>query len=262
VADLAALGREAGRLGIPVTSFGLGSGYAEDLMASLALASDGNHAFIPDEGALARYFDREMGEALSVAARDIVIEITLAEGVRYIGSLDREITVDGRVLRWRLSQLPSGVEKRLLIEVEAPALSEGAEAELASSRASYADASGREQAAISRKLGVTGAAADKVAASLNGPVAADAALAKANLRRDEAIRLKDEGKAAEAGQVLMQNAQELREAQKRTGVGSLAGRAMAYENDAAEMSAPSADWNEQRKSMKARSHSEATQQGY
>jgi Ca-activated chloride channel family protein len=43
--DFERLGQRLGAQGITVTTVGLGRGYNEDLMAGLASASDGNHAF-------------------------------------------------------------------------------------------------------------------------------------------------------------------------------------------------------------------------
>ncbi len=260
--ELAELGREAGRRGIPITTFGLGHDYAEDLMTRLAMASDGNHSFIADEGSLAKYFDKEMGEALSVAVRDLVIEITLGKGVRYKGSLDRDLQAEGRILRWKLSQIPGGVEKRLMVEVEAPSLAEGDIADIASARVAYADASGKGQSALMRSVSAKGAPAEKALVTVNAPVAADAALARANQKRDEAIRLKDAGKSKEANDMLMENAVSLRAAEKATGISGLGAAASSYAGEAEAISAPSADWNVERKKLKARSHSETTQQSY
>lgn len=260
--QLAQLGREAGRRGIPITTFGLGYDFAEDLMTRLALASDGNHAFIPDEGSLAGYFDREMGEALSVAARDLVIEITLGRGVRFKGSLDRDLESDGRILRWKLGQLPSGVEKRLLVELEGPAVEMGEVADIAQARIDWADAQGRSQEAVKASVTAKGAAVEEALQSLNAPVAADAAMARANQKREEAIRLKDSGRDDEARQVLMENVRSLKEAEKVTGVRSLGASAGGYEAEAGAMSAPPAEWNGARKTMKAKSVQEQNQQSY
>lgn len=44
--EMASLGEKLGGEGITVTTFGIGSGYNEDLMTQLAQASDGNHAYV------------------------------------------------------------------------------------------------------------------------------------------------------------------------------------------------------------------------
>ncbi len=261
--EVAGLGREAGAIGVPVTTFGLGMDFGEDLMTRLALASDGNHAFIPDEGGLAAYFDKEMGEALAVTARDITIEVTLKPGVRYKSSLDREVEVKGNTIRWKLNQISGGSEKRLLLEVQAPSLSKGEAADLAEARVLYSDAEGGRQAALEAKVGAKGAGPEEAKQAQVTQVVAEAALARANLKREEAIQLRDQGRAAEAAQVLAQNAQALDDLQKSSGgAAGLSAASQSYKDEAAEVAAPSADWNSTRKSMKAKSHSESTQQSY
>lgn len=260
--ELAAVGREAGRLGIPVTTFGLGLGYGEDLMTQLAMASDGNHAFIPDEGGLQAFFDRELGEAFSVAARELVIRITLAPGVKIKGSLNRDIEQDGREVTWRLNQLPGGVDKRLLLEVEAPALKAGQDLALASAQLSYADAEGKSQPKLSQSARVTAGPEEQVEARMDKDVVGEALQAKANQSREKAIELMDKGDRAAAAQVLQQSSDDLKKASTNYGIGSLAGSASAYASEAEAMAAPAADTNSMRKSMKAESHKERTQQTY
>ena len=92
-AELGSLGsRLMEKDGISVTTFGLGLDYNEDLMVALAERSDGNHAFIEDPERLAEMFAKEFGEITAVAAQDIVITITFAEGytpVRLLGRSGR-----------------------------------------------------------------------------------------------------------------------------------------------------------------------------
>ena len=261
-AELAAVGREAGRLGVPVTTFGLGLGYGEDLMTQLAMASDGNHAFIPDEGGLQAFFDKELGEAFSVAARELVIRITLAPGVKVKGSLDREIEQNGRDVTWRLNQLPGGVDKRLLLEVEAPALKKGQTLAVASAKLDYADADGKSQASLAREAQVEGGEAAVAEAKVDKDVMGQAVQARANQRRDEAIGLMDKGDRSGAAKVLQQNADDMKEAENRYGISGLGASGGAYAAEAASMAAPAADTNSLRKSMKAKNYQEKTQQTY
>lgn len=259
--ELAELGREAGSRGIPITTFGLGDGYNEDLMTRLALASDGNHAFISDRANLARFFDRELGDALAVSARDLIVEIRLGPGVRLKRSLDRQVEQDGDTVRWRLNQLSAGAPKHLLLELSAPATDSGHEAEIASATLSYSNAEGKPQDNLTGRASAKGATSKKAAAR-DPEVSAAAAVAKANLNREEAIRLKDAGQAEAAASLLRDSANDLRAARKATGVRSLGASASAYESQASEVAAPSANWNETRKAMKADSYKDATQQAY
>jgi Ca-activated chloride channel family protein len=261
-AALAAVGREAGRMGVPVTTFGLGLGYGEDLMTQLAMASDGNHAFIPDEGGLQAFFDKELGEAFSVAARELVVRITLASGVKVKGSLDREIEQDGSRVTWRLNQLPGGMDKHLLLEVEAPALKAGQSLGVASAELAYNDADGKSQPSQTRQLQIEGGSAVQAEAKVDKDVLGETLEAKANQKREEAITLMDSGDRVAAAKVLQQNSDDLKEAENRYGLSNLAPAAGAYASEAAAMAAPAPDTNSMRKSMKAQSYKEKTQQSY
>ncbi len=256
--ELRQLGQQAGRQGVPVTTFGLGLGYNEDLMAALAGASDGNHAFIESERDLTGFFDKEMGDLASVVARDIVIEIKLAPGTQFKKSLDREVEVDGNIVRLRLNQIGGGQERYVLIEVETNGQSEN----LAETLITYAPAKGgkseKAQYSVSAKLG----SAEVAAKSVNKDVMADAAKARANETRREAMKLRDEGKVEEAKAAMSHAAGVLSIISSQYGISALAPVAAGAQADAAAMAAPEPEWNANRKSLKAKSHAETNQQVY
>jgi len=83
-AMLAGLGASLAKEGISVTTIGLGLDYNEDLMTRLAMASDGNHAFVENPTMLASIFDREFGELLSVVATNV--EVRIVPGRRAAGA--------------------------------------------------------------------------------------------------------------------------------------------------------------------------------
>jgi len=69
--ELGELGKALAKKGMSVSTMGLGLGYNEDLMTQLANYSDGNHDFVKNSADLARVFDREFGDAMSVVAQDV-----------------------------------------------------------------------------------------------------------------------------------------------------------------------------------------------
>jgi Ca-activated chloride channel family protein len=87
--ELADLGVSLIKEGISVTTIGLGDGYNEDLMARLAEASDGNHAFARTANDLARIFNFEFGDLLSVVAKDVRIRVSCGSGIRPIRVLGK-----------------------------------------------------------------------------------------------------------------------------------------------------------------------------
>jgi Ca-activated chloride channel family protein len=266
--DARELGRDAARHGIAVSTFGLGLGYDEDLLTALSQASDGNHAFIRDAGDIARILDRELGDALAVAARDIVIEIRLADGVRYRRCLDREIEVNGNTLRLRLNQLASGQEKQLLVEVEAPEAAVGANQSLASVEVNGADAEGQAAPAARQDLAVRYTDDAKDAdRSRNADVVAETVKAQANEAREMAVQLRDAGKKEEAQQVLNQSVDSIR-AFNSSALGAAAPAAPALKSMGDDLQKESdyvgsdGDWNEGRKDMKAKAFSTRNGQSY
>src|SRR5207245_1730934 len=83
------LGGTLSERGISVTTIGVGDDYNEDLMAGLAEASDANYYYVKDTEKLPEIFAKELGELLTIAARNIRIEIVCPDGVRPIGFLGR-----------------------------------------------------------------------------------------------------------------------------------------------------------------------------
>src|SRR5208337_1493072 len=83
--QLCRLGNDLAERGISVTTIGVGDNYNEDVMAGLAEASDANYYYVQDTEKLPEIFAKELGELLTVAARDVRIEITCPDGVEPIG---------------------------------------------------------------------------------------------------------------------------------------------------------------------------------
>lgn len=267
-ADARALGRQAAKSGIVVSTLGLGLGYDEDLLTALSQSSDGNHAFIANSQDLTRVLDQELGDALAVAARDVVIEIHLADGVRYRRSLDRDVEQDGRTLRLRLGQLAQGQQKELLVQLEAPAGRPGDKNDLADVRVLGSDADGI--ASPTRPQAVSVGYSDDpgvVQARLNADVVADAVKAQANAAREEAVQLRDQGKNAQAAALLSQHADALRAAAKSLPAGAAGAPGyLEFSDDlnqeAETLASPSADWNAARKDLKAKAYQERSGQTY
>ncbi len=136
-AELGALGASLKKEGISVSTIGLGLGYNEDLMVRLAGHSDGNHAFVEHPRDLARIFDLEFGDAVSVTAQDVLVRIECAEGTRPVRVLGREAEIAGRSVTVSVNQLYDAREQYILLELETPAGPNGQSRKLADVRWSY-----------------------------------------------------------------------------------------------------------------------------
>lgn len=121
VEDFRALGRAFATEDIVVSTVGLGMGFNEDIMTTLADAGQGNTYFVENAKDLPRIFAGELGDALNVVATDIEIVVRARDGARIIKSIGREAEIEDGLARFRLSQAYGGLDKLALVEVQAPA---------------------------------------------------------------------------------------------------------------------------------------------
>lgn len=76
--------------GIATSTFGVGRDYNEDLLEQMATAGAGNYYFIESAVQIPDFLSSEVGEALEVVARDVVLEVEAAEGVTVTSLNDLE----------------------------------------------------------------------------------------------------------------------------------------------------------------------------
>ena len=101
--------------GISVTTIGVGDDYNEDLMAGLAEASDANYYYVKDTEKLPKIFAKELGELLTVAARDVRIEIVCPHGVKPLGFIGRAEKFENQKATVNLSQFTTGQDRYLML---------------------------------------------------------------------------------------------------------------------------------------------------
>ena len=210
--ELAELGARLVREGISVTTLGLGLGYNEDLMTQLAMASEGNHAFIENAGELAAIFDYEFGDVLSVVAQDVVIKIRCAEGIRPLRVLGRDAEISGNTVIVYMNQLYSQQDKYVLLEIELPAYVAGEVKNAAEVYVTY------DNMITRRTDELKGLANFEVSASpreiegrINREVMTEAVALLANEESKRAVVLRDQGRVSEARDVLEKNAAYLKQ---------------------------------------------------
>lgn len=205
-AALGELGASLGKEGIVVTTIGLGLGYNEDLMTQLARKSDGNHAFVENATDLARIFNYEFGDVLSVVAQEVTIRIDCARGIRPVRVLGREADISGRRVTASLNQLYSNQEKYVMLEVEIPAGRVNTMRDIASVSVSYANMETQTTDTLSSSVAVRFTKSeDKIASSVDRDVMEDAVLQIATERNKLAMALRDKGKVKEAEDALESN---------------------------------------------------------
>ena len=272
--EFAELGRRLGGKGITVTTIGLGSAYNEDLMQQLASASDGNHAFARTPADLVRLFNLEFGDAQSITAQDIEIEIDIEAGFRPKRVLSRDADISGQRVKLRLNNLQADNERYLVVELEAPeALAEG-EVKVGSARVRYLDidtgAKGEET--VNAGLRVS-ASTSEAEASVDKTVAAQVAVQLAVEDSRKAIELRDKGDIAGAKKILDGSVASTASVREKASAAS-PGKAAAspkvlYDLDELEKKAKAAaanldrgSWEVQRKSMRHDQNTYGAQQKY
>ncbi|MBK9036377.1 MAG: VWA domain-containing protein [Myxococcales bacterium] len=259
---LAALGVEAGRLGIPVTTIGLGLGYNEDLMTQLALSSDGNHGFAETPDQLEAIFGSELGDVMSVVANDVIIDIELAPGITPIRGLNRPISITGNKAQLKLNQIYGKQRKNVIIEVAVPKGAAGKSRKLADVAVAYRNLASKKTTKVADAVAVRfDRAKGAVEQAANQRVMVSVVEALANEQQQQAVALRDQGKAAAAKQVLEENSAYLAEKSKRYQSDKLKDFAAEAAADAADVE-DEAHWTKQRKGMAKGAHARAASQAW
>lgn len=260
---LGQLGRELGAKGISVTTIGLGLGYNEDLMAKLALASDGNHAFVEHPEQLVEIFNKEFGDVLSVVAQEVEIIIICPDGVKPMRALGRDVQIDGQRVSFKLNQIYSKQEKYLILELDVAKSVARDQAGLAKVEAVYTDMKTKQRVKLDSAAGVRfSPSPEEAERSLDKGVMAAVATQVATERNEKAVSLRDSGKLEEAKRELEQNANYLREQGERLNSPKLKALSKKNDDDASAATAPGAAWDKQRKEMRFRQHQDKSQQSY
>jgi len=205
--QLRRLGSDLAERGISVTTIGVGDDYNEDLMAGLAEASDANYYYVADTEKLPAIFAKELGELLTVAAREIKIEITCPDGVTPLGFIGRSEKFENQKACVNLSQLTLGQNRYLLLRCRV----NGGQPEIARVKVNYTDElnGGTVQAwDDTAKIRFTEdrSDADK---SVNGAVVAQKEIMLTAVAKDEAIAQADAGNYKVAAKILAGQAEAL-----------------------------------------------------
>lgn len=271
-AELAGLGRELAAKGISVSTIGLGLDYNEDLMQRLAAASDGNHVFVERPSDLAEIFDREFGDAISVAARDIIIQIECKSGFTPKRVLGREAEISGSRVTLKLNQIPADTERYVVVELDVSASDVAAgEGEVAGVAVDYLnlDNGARASARSSVKARFT-EDAKEAEASVNKGVMSQVTEQIATENSEKAVELRDAGDITAARKVLEDNALYLNRQKSALGVGAMAApsasisvldKLEAKSREAAE-NLEGESWDKTRKVMRHDQHKSKVQQSY
>ncbi len=263
--ELGSLGASLSKDGMTVTTIGLGTGYNEDLMASLAGYSDGNHAFVKNAEDLAQVFQYEFGDVLSVVAQDVKVIIQCQDGIRPIRVLGREASILGQTITTTMSQLYSEQEKYVMVEVEVPAGKVNEKKALAEVQVSYQNMHSKQKNQLTSSLQLAYSdSAHKIKRALNKGVIKSATKQIANETSKKALSLRDQGKG-EAARLLLKESSNFISGQAALLEGKDKRELEVFSSEVsmdADTIVKEKDWNANRKNFKAKQYKLDKQQSY
>ncbi|AHB47618.1 von Willebrand factor A [Hyphomicrobium nitrativorans NL23] len=270
--EVAALGQTLAGKGISVSTIGLGLEYNDELMQRLAAVSDGNHVFVERPSDLAEIFDREFGDALSIAARDITITIECKAGFRPTRVLGRDAEIAGSRVTVNLAQLQADNERYVVVELEPSVPYKGGRAEeVARVDVAYLNLDGgsRDAVAASVKARFTDDAKE-AEGSINKAVMSQVTEQIATENSERAMELRNQGDVAAARQVLIDNASYLSRNKNMFGSGNAPAPSASIStldkleerSREAAASLEEGDWERTRRAMRHDQHKSKVQQAY
>jgi Ca-activated chloride channel homolog len=198
--QLRRLGMQLAERGISVTTIGVGDDYNEDLMAGLAQASDANYYYVQDVEKLPQIFAKELGDLLTVAARDVRIEVVCPDGVKPLGFIGRSEKFENQKAVVNLSQFAPGQDRYLFLRC----LMNGNHPDVARVNVNYRDEFDNDSvqtATSTARIEFTDSqkVSDK---SVNGAVVAEKELTLTAVAKDEAMAQADAGNYSAAAKIL------------------------------------------------------------
>ena len=260
-AELGRLGASLGQKNIAVTTIGLGLGYNEDLMTQLAEKSDGNHAFAENANDLARFFEYEFGDILSVVAQEVTVTIIGVEGVRPIRVLGREAEIQEKHISVKLNQLYSQQEKYVLVELEVSPAKANQERQIAGVAVVYRNMETNTTERLSSIISATFTDSPRLVDEKTNATVMTGAIEQLAVEKNKlALQLRDEGKVKEARKLLLDNANQLAEEAAKYESKSLEKLKDINIDDAENLDEDK--WAKQRKSMRRQQYKWQNQQSF
>jgi Ca-activated chloride channel family protein len=262
--ELAYLGRMLGDEGITVTTIGVGLDYNEDLMTALAARSGGNAYFASSAWDLPRIFSEEIGEAMTVVARDIRIRLRCPRGVRPIGLIGRDGEISEQEMAVTVGELYGKNDKFALFEVEVPEREGGKSLEIAEVSVEYADPYTNQTVEARQNVVITyDDSQEHVDRQQNLDVIKEVALTRTSEVKREAVDLADRGQHEAAAGLMKKNALELEKvAAQCDNDEEVLQEAGVCEDISSDIKDNSGLTNYQRKRVVNQAYGQITQQGY
>ncbi|MDI3282958.1 VWA domain-containing protein [Polyangium sp. 15x6] len=213
---------------IGISTVGVDVDYNEKILSAIAVESNGRHYFVENDAALARVFEGEAEALTQAVASGAEVDIDLAPGVELDRVFDRSFRRSGNRITVPLGTFSGGDVKTVLVKLRVPAGSNG-ELSVATVDMRYKDLVKNEDGRCSGKLGVE--VVDANASDLDAVVAGRVNRSETASALEEANRLFEQGKVAEARRRIESREQALRDSAAKAKTSAPATRAADVAQD-------------------------------
>lgn len=259
--DLGRLGASLMKEQISVSTVGVGNDYNEDLMGQLARQSDGNTYYVEDSQDLPRIFAAELGDVLSVVAKQVILDVQFENGARPVRIIGRDGRLRADGVEVNMNQLYGGQEKYVLVELSVPAGRPEEVRQLARAACRYEDAIHNREAQSDATVSTRySASAEEVGRSINVEVKSEIVLNVIAEKTDLAVDLYDQGRQDDAVKELRRSASDLRQMSQDAPLPAPAVRRIAEMEEQADLLEREGLDTRNRKSIRSESHQIRTQQ--
>lgn len=187
--------RELARRGVTLSTFGVGEDYDHDLLEAMANEGGGHYYFIEHPREISGLFGRELGELLTVVARETTLTVPIPAGVavELLGDLSHEASPER--LRLFLRDVFAGERRCFYLKTLTPPGTLGARVGLRA-ELSYAALDGQTQSARAEAVFMYAASAQGQAR--NTPLQERAGEVEVAAAATRALKLEQEGRSKEA----------------------------------------------------------------
>lgn len=225
--------RQRARRGVAASSLGIGSDYSEQFMSAIAVAGNGNYAYLAGGSDLQAFLRRELHEAGATVVDDVVATAVLPPGWRMTRALGADAQGETGEIRLGVGPMSAGDSRTVVLELEVPAGTAGVNAGALGVRVGYrtvADAARHEIGNVALPVAVV--ASEALAnATRDEEIWADAQATAVYADQDLALAAWQTGDVARARQLTQSNLGTLRAVARRRPSAGLSRRIAQLEGD-------------------------------
>ncbi len=204
--EMSELGGSLRSDGISVTTVGLGMDFNEDILYDLAKSSDGNHYFAEKPKELEDAFQADIGDALSVVAKNVRIRVDFRPEISPLRSLGREADIVDQTARASINQVYDSQTKYLLLEITVPAGLNHTHRSVGDVMVEYTNMATGERVTQGRQVTLSYTGDARLAESSENKEVMVAAVREVGMAQSRlAIQLREEGRAEESFDVINKN---------------------------------------------------------